>query len=124
MTARSDWRSLSVTSLGCMRTCQSGGKAANRGIHRDSAIRADQCHTYAFGTSASVMIWSGIRESRASAITKSSLLDGLPNGVRRAVNTLRPAELAFGTVDVPEHVHNRRWLMRPGTAPRKSVWRQ
>src|SRR5205814_443345 len=37
--------------------------------------------------------------------------------VRRAVNTLRPAEFAFGAVDVPEHVHNRRWVMRPGTAP-------
>src|SRR3954471_23884321 len=41
----------------------------------------------------------------------------IADGVRRAVNTLRHAELAFGTVDVPEHVHNRRWLMRPGTAP-------
>jgi hypothetical protein len=41
----------------------------------------------------------------------------IADGVRRAVNTLRPAELAFGTVDVPEHVHNRRWVMRPGTAP-------
>lgn len=39
----------------------------------------------------------------------------IADGVRRAVNTLRPAELAFGTVDVPEHVFNRRWHMRPGT---------
>ncbi|MCL4203651.1 MAG: neutral/alkaline non-lysosomal ceramidase N-terminal domain-containing protein [Pirellulaceae bacterium] len=39
----------------------------------------------------------------------------IADGVRRAVNLLRPAEIAYGTVDVPEHVHNRRWLMREGS---------
>lgn len=38
----------------------------------------------------------------------------IADGVRRAANLLRPAEIAFGTVDAPEHVHNRRWLMRAG----------
>jgi hypothetical protein len=33
----------------------------------------------------------------------------IADGVRRAVNLVRPAEIAFATVDVPEHVHNRRW---------------
>ena len=41
----------------------------------------------------------------------------IADGVVRAVNNCRPAELAFGTVDVPEHVFNRRWHMRPGTMP-------
>lgn len=41
----------------------------------------------------------------------------IADGVRRAHNLLRPAEIAFGTIDVPEHVHNRRWHMKPGTAP-------
>lgn len=39
------------------------------------------------------------------------------DGVQRAVNNLQPAEVGFGTVDVPEHVFNRRWFMRPGTVP-------
>lgn len=39
------------------------------------------------------------------------------DGVVRAKNELRPAELAFGTVDISEHVFNRRWRMRPGTIP-------
>jgi hypothetical protein len=39
------------------------------------------------------------------------------DGVTRAINNLRPAKLAFGTVDVPEHLFNRRWYMRPGTVP-------
>lgn len=41
----------------------------------------------------------------------------IADGVRRAVNLLRPAEVAFGTVDVPEHVHNRRWFLKEGTMP-------
>ncbi|MDZ4850440.1 MAG: neutral/alkaline non-lysosomal ceramidase N-terminal domain-containing protein [Pirellulaceae bacterium] len=41
----------------------------------------------------------------------------ISDGVRRATNLLRPAEIAFGTVDVPEHLFNRRWLMKEGTAP-------
>ena len=41
----------------------------------------------------------------------------ITDGVRRASNLLRPAEIAFGRVDVPEHVFNRRWLMKEGTVP-------
>ena len=41
----------------------------------------------------------------------------IADGVQRAFNTLRPAEIAFGQVDVPEHVHNRRWFLRPGSMP-------
>ncbi len=41
----------------------------------------------------------------------------IADGVRRAKNNLRPAQIGFGEVDVPEHVFNRRWLMRPGTIP-------
>ncbi|RFC45831.1 MAG: hypothetical protein DVB23_001816 [Verrucomicrobia bacterium] len=39
------------------------------------------------------------------------------DGVRRAVNNLRPAEIAFGRVDVPEHVHIRRWFLKEGKMP-------
>jgi hypothetical protein len=39
------------------------------------------------------------------------------DGVRRALQLLRPAEIAFGRVNAPEHVHNRRWHMKDGTAP-------
>ncbi len=41
----------------------------------------------------------------------------IADGVTRANNNLRSAELAFGTVDIPEHVFNRRWTMKPGTMP-------
>ena len=41
----------------------------------------------------------------------------IADGVRRAANLLRPAEIAFGTVDVPEHVHIRRWFLKEGSMP-------
>jgi len=37
------------------------------------------------------------------------------DGVRRAINRLEPARIAWGAADVPEEVFNRRWLMKPGT---------
>ncbi len=39
------------------------------------------------------------------------------DGVKRAHNLLRPAQIAFGQADAPEHVFNRRWHMKPGTIP-------
>ncbi len=41
----------------------------------------------------------------------------IADGVARAVNNLRPAQIAFGKADAPEHVFNRRWHMQPGTVP-------
>ncbi len=32
-----------------------------------------------------------------------------------AIELLRPAEIAYGTAEAPDHVFNRRWHMRPGT---------
>ena len=41
----------------------------------------------------------------------------IADGVARAFNNRRPAQIAFGTAEAPEHVFNRRWHMRPGTVP-------
>jgi hypothetical protein len=38
----------------------------------------------------------------------------IADGVRRAVNQLEPARIGWGRAEAPEHVFNRRWLMRPG----------
>lgn len=45
---------------------------------------------------------------------KRFLARRIADGVRRAINNLAPARIGWGAVDVPEHVHNRRWLMKPG----------
>lgn len=39
------------------------------------------------------------------------------DGVKRAVNLLRPAQIGWGSAEAPEHVFNRRWYMKPGTIP-------
>ncbi len=41
----------------------------------------------------------------------------IADGVQTALGTLRPAQMAFVTAEAPDHVHNRRWVMKPGTAP-------
>lgn len=41
----------------------------------------------------------------------------IADGVARAVNTLRPAEIGFATTQAPQHVFNRRWFMKEGTLP-------
>ncbi len=41
----------------------------------------------------------------------------IADGVLRALNSRRPAQIAFGTADAPEHVNNRRWHMMAGTVP-------
>jgi neutral ceramidase len=41
----------------------------------------------------------------------------IADGVRSALNNARPAEFAFISLDVPEHVFNRRWHLRVGTMP-------
>ncbi|MFN0018429.1 MAG: neutral/alkaline non-lysosomal ceramidase N-terminal domain-containing protein [Pirellulaceae bacterium] len=41
----------------------------------------------------------------------------IADGVKCAVNRLRPAQLGFGTAQAPEHVFNRRWYMKAGTMP-------
>jgi hypothetical protein len=45
------------------------------------------------------------------------VISRIVDGVGRALNQLEPAQIAFGQVDIPEHVFNRRWYMRPGTVP-------
>ncbi|MBI1831329.1 MAG: neutral/alkaline non-lysosomal ceramidase N-terminal domain-containing protein [Planctomycetes bacterium] len=39
------------------------------------------------------------------------------DGVKRAHNLLRPAQIGFGSAQAPEHVFNRRWHMKAGAIP-------
>ncbi len=55
---------------------------------------------------------------RIVAKASDEYLDVLKRGIVEAVSqanaNLEPAEIGWGQVDVPEHVHNRRWHMKPG----------
>lgn len=78
----------------------------------------------------SVMISATHTHSASSALGEARwLIDQQPDeyqhfvaqriadSVARAVNNLRPAQIAFGAADVPEHLNNRRWHMTAGTVP-------
>ena len=41
----------------------------------------------------------------------------IADGLRRARNQLAPARIGWGTACRPEHLHNRRWHMTPGSIP-------
>ncbi|NUQ61019.1 MAG: neutral/alkaline non-lysosomal ceramidase N-terminal domain-containing protein [Pirellulales bacterium] len=103
------------------------------GIHRSVSVEAKKRIEAQTGIpAANVMISATHTHSATSALGKyprgyfsdielddyqQFLVRRIADGVRRAVNLLRPAEVAFGTVDIPEHVFCRRWFLKEGTMP-------
>jgi hypothetical protein len=101
------------------------------GLHRSLSIEARRLIEQATGIPPeNVMISATHTHSAATALGASRYTSDQPldkyqrfvaqriaDGVQRALNLLRPAEIAFGTAEAPEHLHNRRWFMREGTAP-------
>jgi hypothetical protein len=101
------------------------------GMHRSVSVEARRLISDATGIPPEcVMISATHTHSAASALgemryTSEQPLDDyqrfvarrISDGVRRAVNQLRPAQIAFGTAEAPEHVFNRRWFMKEGKVP-------
>jgi neutral ceramidase len=101
------------------------------GIHRDVSAEARRLIAENSGIPReNVLISATHTHSASSALGKDRLqpeqtLDEyqtfvarrIADGVARAMNNRRPAQIAFGKVAIPEHLNNRRWLMKPGTAP-------
>ncbi len=103
------------------------------GLHRSVSVEARKLIEAATGIPAGNVMISGTHtHSAASALGTTPRgyfsdreLDDyqrfvarrVADGVRNAANLLRPAQIAFGTADAPEHVFNRRWFMKEGTVP-------
>ena len=103
------------------------------GMHRSVSVEARKRIEAETGIpAANVMISATHTHSATSALGKyprgyfsdieldeyqQFLVRRIADGVRCAANLLRPAEIAFGTVDVPEHVFCRRWFLKEGTMP-------
>ncbi len=77
----------------------------------------------ATGIPASNMMFSGTHtHSSVSALThedpslncRQFLISRVVDGVQRAVKNLEPARIAWGSGQVPQHVFNRRWLLKEG----------
>ena len=101
------------------------------GLHRSLCVEARRLTQESTGIQAdNVLICGTHTHSAASALgpnrysSDEELTDyqkfvarRVADGVKRASNLLRPAEVAFGQVDAPEHLFNRRWFMKEGTVP-------
>jgi len=105
------------------------------GIHRSVSLEARRLIQEQTGIPPeNVMISATHNHSATSAISNASVVRSyqsemplndyqkfvvrrIADGVRRAIQNLRPAEIAFGRVDVPEHVFNRRWFLKEGAMP-------
>lgn len=68
-------------------------------------------HSHSCGTA------QAVGQSEPSPMYQRFLAKRIADGVRRALNNLAPAKIAWGSVDVPQHVFNRRWKMKPGGIP-------
>ncbi|WP_395746423.1 hypothetical protein [Prosthecobacter sp.] len=68
-------------------------------------------HSHSCGTA------QAVGQSEPSPIYQRFLARRMADGMRCALDNLAPAKIAWGTVDVPQHVYNRRWKMKPGSIP-------
>ncbi len=99
------------------------------GLHRSVSIEARRLIQEATGIPPqNVLISATHTHSAGTALGKNRYVNEqtldeyqrfvarrIADAVQCALQVLRPAEIAFGTVDVPEQVHNRRWRMREGS---------
>lgn len=54
------------------------------------------------------------RQVKADPVYVEQVTDGIAKAVITAHRNLEPAKLGHGVVAIPQHLHNRRWFMRPG----------
>src|SRR5690606_33659201 len=59
--------------------------------------------------------FSGYAANRELDEYQRFLARRISDGVRRAIYNKQPARIAHGSVQVPQHVFNRRWFLKPGT---------
>jgi hypothetical protein len=74
---------------------------------------ADHILTAATHTHSAPRVKSG-RNVEAPAHYIEQMTRGIVSALQQATDNLAPAELGWGTCQVPEEVHNRRWFMKEG----------
>lgn len=95
------------------------------GVSRDVSIEARRLIQQNTGIPPEQVLISAVHTHSACDARDSAPLNDyslfvarrIADGVQTALGTLRPARAAFLTAEAPEHVFNRRWVMKPGTAP-------
>ena len=74
---------------------------------------ADHILTAATHTHSAPRVKNG-RNVKAPAHYVEQMTRGIVSALQQATDNLAPAELGWGTCQVPEEVHNRRWFMKEG----------
>lgn len=104
------------------------------GLHRSVSVEARKLIQQSTGIPPENVLISGTHtHSAASALGERGynsdqelnayqvfVTQRIADGVQRAANLLQPAEIAFASVDVPEHLFNRRWYLKEGSQALKS----
>ena len=94
--------------------------AAKRMIHETTGlapgnVMMSATHTH---SSASARGSSALLFNQPLDDYQNFLVQRISDGVRRAINNLEPARIGWATGSVPQHVFNRRWLLKEGkTSP-------
>jgi len=81
--------------------------------HRRTGLPTDHMMMSATHTHSAPRI--GIGQGEADKRYFELLAEGMAESVSRAIDNLAPARVGWGVGQKPELVHNRRWLMKPGT---------
>ena len=68
-------------------------------------------HSHSCGT------LQAVGQSEPNPMNQRFVARRIADGVRRAINNLAPAKIGWGVANVPQHVFNRRWKMKPGGIP-------
>jgi neutral ceramidase len=92
---------------------------ARKRIHAELGIAPEQVLIAATHTHSATNAWGDSRYQTDQPLSdyQKFVVRRIVDGVKRADHLLRPAQIAYGSVEAPEHVFNRRWIMREGTAP-------
>jgi neutral ceramidase len=83
-------------------------------VHRETGLPAERM-LMAATHSHSVVRATGIGQGELDKDYLKQLARGMARAVCRAMDNLAPARVGWGVGQKPELVHNRRWLMKPGT---------
>ncbi|MEQ1849973.1 MAG: hypothetical protein ABMA01_00125 [Chthoniobacteraceae bacterium] len=89
---------------------------AKRQVHEASGLPVENMlmsatHAHSCGT------LTAVGQSEPDPAYQKFVAQRIADGVRRALNNLEPARIGWGRGDVPQHVFNRRWYLRPGAMP-------
>ena len=91
-------------------------EAAKHLAHENTGLPIDRILISATHTHSAPTL-AGTFQSEPDEEYREFLVLRIADGIRRAIHNLQPAKIAWGAIDEPSQVFNRRWRMKPGSVP-------